>query len=157
MPTDDDALAGEGALRGGRGGDRGRPGRRGPRGGIADAFDLGWKLAAVINGQGGDGLLASYEPERRPVALRNVDHSGVHFKVHQDLEEIIAGHDPKQVDANSPEGVELRRNIHEHYQQHDGENKDFGIEMGYRYDSPIIMRENDEVEPVFDPHRFVPL
>lgn len=124
--------------------------------GIGDAFDLGWKFAAVINGEGGDGLLASYEPERRPVALHSVDHSGVHFKVHQDVESIIAGHDPKQVDAATSEGVALREAIHQHYQLHDGENKDLGIEMGYRYNSFVIMREFDEVEPAFDPHRFVP-
>lgn len=124
--------------------------------GIGDAFDLGWKLAAVINGQGGAGLLASYEPERRPVALRNVEHSGVHFKVHQDLEAILAGHDPKSVDVASEEGNALREKIHAHYQLHDGENKDFGIEMGYRYDSPVIMREQGDIEPPFDPHNFVP-
>ncbi|GAA3451876.1 FAD-dependent monooxygenase [Dactylosporangium matsuzakiense] len=36
---------------------------------LADAVDLGWKLAAAINGWGGPGLLASYESERRPSAL----------------------------------------------------------------------------------------
>jgi 2-polyprenyl-6-methoxyphenol hydroxylase-like FAD-dependent oxidoreductase len=36
---------------------------------IGDAVDLGWKLAAVINGWGGPALLASYELERRPCAL----------------------------------------------------------------------------------------
>ncbi|MDX1513349.1 MAG: FAD-dependent monooxygenase [Gammaproteobacteria bacterium] len=40
--------------------------------GIGDAVDLGWKLAAVLEGWGGAGLLESYEAERRPVALRNV-------------------------------------------------------------------------------------
>lgn len=35
--------------------------------GIGDAVDLGWKLAAVIDGWGGPGLLDSYEAERRPV------------------------------------------------------------------------------------------
>ena len=124
--------------------------------GIGDAFDLGWKLAAVINGQGGDGLLVAYEAERRPVALRNVEHSGVHFKVHQDLESIIAGQDPKRVDAASDEGAGLREKIHLHYQRHDGENKDFGIEMGYRYKSPVIIQEANEMEPLFDPHQFVP-
>jgi 2-polyprenyl-6-methoxyphenol hydroxylase-like FAD-dependent oxidoreductase len=39
--------------------------------GFADAFDLGWKLAAVLDGWGGERLLESYEAERRPVALRN--------------------------------------------------------------------------------------
>jgi 2-polyprenyl-6-methoxyphenol hydroxylase-like FAD-dependent oxidoreductase len=35
--------------------------------GIGDVVDLGWKLAAVLNGWGGPHLLNSYEPERRPV------------------------------------------------------------------------------------------
>ena len=33
--------------------------------GVADGVDLGWKLAAVLDGWGGDILLASYEGERR--------------------------------------------------------------------------------------------
>jgi 2-polyprenyl-6-methoxyphenol hydroxylase-like FAD-dependent oxidoreductase len=35
--------------------------------GIGDACDLGWKLAAVLHGFGGPGLLASYSAERRPI------------------------------------------------------------------------------------------
>lgn len=40
--------------------------------GIEEAVNLAWKLAAVIDGWGGTGLVSSYERERRPVALRNV-------------------------------------------------------------------------------------
>ncbi|REF00704.1 FAD-dependent oxidoreductase [Thermomonospora umbrina] len=36
---------------------------------LQDAFNLGWKLAAVVNGHAGEALLDSYESERRPVAL----------------------------------------------------------------------------------------
>jgi len=36
---------------------------------IGDAVDLGWKLAATINGWGGPTLLSSYEGERRRCAL----------------------------------------------------------------------------------------
>ncbi|WP_432839176.1 FAD-dependent monooxygenase [Dactylosporangium sp. CA-092794] len=36
---------------------------------LADAVDLGWKLAAEINGWAGPALLDSYETERRPGAL----------------------------------------------------------------------------------------
>ena len=36
--------------------------------GIQDAYNLGWKLAAVINGQAGDALLDTYEQERLPIA-----------------------------------------------------------------------------------------
>ncbi|MDB5712130.1 MAG: FAD-monooxygenase [Sphingomonas bacterium] len=35
--------------------------------GVGDAVDLGWKLAAVLQGWGGPTLLPSYEAERRPV------------------------------------------------------------------------------------------
>ncbi|KAK1998398.1 FAD binding domain-containing protein [Colletotrichum falcatum] len=37
--------------------------------GIADAHNLAWKLAAVREGRAGAGLLATYDEERRPVAL----------------------------------------------------------------------------------------
>jgi hypothetical protein len=36
--------------------------------GIQDAFNLGWKLAAEVNGWAPEGLLDSYHAERRPVA-----------------------------------------------------------------------------------------
>jgi 2-polyprenyl-6-methoxyphenol hydroxylase-like FAD-dependent oxidoreductase len=36
--------------------------------GIQDAFNLGWKLAAEVGGWAPDGLLDSYQAERRPVA-----------------------------------------------------------------------------------------
>src|SRR5205814_4574319 len=55
--------------------------------GLADAVDLGWKLAAVLDGWGGDALLDSYEAERRPVALRNRDWSFRHLTVHLQLPE----------------------------------------------------------------------
>jgi len=40
--------------------------------GIEEAVNVAWKLAAVLEGWGGAELLASYEQERRPIALRNV-------------------------------------------------------------------------------------
>ncbi|KOV69491.1 hypothetical protein ADL00_10950 [Streptomyces sp. AS58] len=50
--------------------------------GIQDAHNLAWKLAAVLGGWGGDGLLDSYEAERRPVAeetsARAADRSAEH-------------------------------------------------------------------------------
>jgi 2-polyprenyl-6-methoxyphenol hydroxylase-like FAD-dependent oxidoreductase len=41
--------------------------------GIQDAFDLGWKLAWVLEGWAPAALLDTYEEERRPIALHNVD------------------------------------------------------------------------------------
>ncbi|ANE79794.1 3-(3-hydroxyphenyl)propionate hydroxylase [Mycobacterium adipatum] len=41
--------------------------------GIRDAANLGWKLAAVVNGDAGDGLLDSYDAERRKHARAMID------------------------------------------------------------------------------------
>ncbi|MFD4790513.1 rifampin monooxygenase [Streptomyces sp. NPDC058459] len=38
--------------------------------GVQDAFNLGWKLAAEVNGRAPDGLLDSYHTERHPVGAR---------------------------------------------------------------------------------------
>ncbi|MEU5884575.1 aklavinone 12-hydroxylase RdmE [Spirillospora sp. NPDC047279] len=35
---------------------------------IGDGYDIAWKLAAVLHGEAGEGLLDSYEAERRPIA-----------------------------------------------------------------------------------------
>lgn len=43
-------------------------GGQGMNTGMQDAYNLAWKLAAVIDGQAGDALLDSYHAERRPVA-----------------------------------------------------------------------------------------
>ena len=43
--------------------------------GLQDAVNLGWKLAAVLNGQVDPALLATYEAERRPAAERVIMHS----------------------------------------------------------------------------------
>lgn len=41
--------------------------------GIQDAFNLGWKLAAEVNGRAPDDLLDTYQQERRPVAADVLD------------------------------------------------------------------------------------
>ncbi len=43
--------------------------------GIGDAHNLAWKLARVLRGQSPDGLLDTYETERRPVVQTNCDES----------------------------------------------------------------------------------
>ena len=41
--------------------------------GVGDAVNIGWKLAAVLNGWADPRLLRSYEAERRPVAARTIE------------------------------------------------------------------------------------
>ncbi|WP_037608554.1 FAD-dependent monooxygenase [Streptacidiphilus rugosus] len=43
--------------------------------GVQDAFNLGWKLAAVLRGRAGDTLLDSYHAERHPVGAQVLHHT----------------------------------------------------------------------------------
>ena len=43
--------------------------------GVADAFNLAWKIAAVLGGRADDRLLATYDQERQPVASVNAEQS----------------------------------------------------------------------------------
>lgn len=50
-------------------------GARGANSGVQDAENLAWKLAAVIKGEAGDALIASYDVERVQAADENIAHS----------------------------------------------------------------------------------
>jgi 3-(3-hydroxy-phenyl)propionate hydroxylase len=50
-------------------------GARGANSGIQDAENLAWKLAAVLNGEAGQALIASYDSERIQAADDNIGHS----------------------------------------------------------------------------------
>jgi 2-polyprenyl-6-methoxyphenol hydroxylase-like FAD-dependent oxidoreductase len=43
--------------------------------GVQDAFNLGWKLAAAVNGWAPEGLLDTYHAERHPVGARVLDNT----------------------------------------------------------------------------------
>ncbi|WP_328504021.1 FAD-dependent monooxygenase [Streptomyces sp. NBC_00457] len=51
-------------------------GGQGMNTGLQDAFNLGWKLAATVQGRADDALLDSYEAERHPVGQRVVRMTG---------------------------------------------------------------------------------
>ncbi|UUN27420.1 FAD-dependent oxidoreductase [Streptomyces sp. FIT100] len=51
--------------------------------GIQDAYNLAWKLALVLEGKAGPGLLESYGAERRPVAEETVKQAMLRFAVRE--------------------------------------------------------------------------
>lgn len=65
--------------------------------GVADAHNLAWKLAAVLQGRASAALLDSYELERRPVVQRLCDESRANF---ERMDEVVAslGLDPAAFD-----------------------------------------------------------
>ncbi len=121
--------------------------------GVGDAVDIGWKLAATLHGWGGPALLASYEVERRPVAVRNVARSDRHANVHATWRSQM---DRALLEADTPEGAAHRARINAIIQAERGENEDHGIELGYRYDgSPVIVAETGDAPP-WQPRTYTP-
>ena len=120
--------------------------------GIADAINLGWKLAAVLKGYAGDALLDSYEAERRPVAVMARDWSFRHLGVHVKAQELA---DRELIESDTPEAEEHRRTLAEYFAANTGEHESFGVEMGYVYSSPVIVPDGTPV-PGNDGSSYIP-
>ncbi|MFJ9894828.1 FAD-dependent monooxygenase [Streptomyces sp. NPDC091280] len=58
--------------------------------GVQDAHNLAWKLALVLKGRAGPGLLDSYEQERAPVAEFTVDQGVIRYLQRSGLDEASA-------------------------------------------------------------------
>ncbi|MGW1075406.1 FAD-dependent monooxygenase [Streptomyces sp. NPDC002537] len=87
--------------------------------GVADAHNLAWKLALVLRGTASEGLLDTYEDERRPVALTALEQSmlrlgdpGLHW-----------GRDADAVARRAEAGALNAPVVH----------------LGYRYDSAAVI------------------
>ena len=113
--------------------------------GIGDAVDLAWKLQAVLQGWGGPSLLDSYEAERKPVALRNLDEATDMF---WKTKALLPG--DETIAENSAKGERLRSLFAETLiesnvqRQFDVE----GVALGYRYDeSPIVVADGTPAPP----------
>ncbi|MES2399288.1 MAG: FAD-dependent monooxygenase [Pseudomonadota bacterium] len=73
--------------------------------GVSDAVDLGWKLAAVLQGWGGETLLQSYELERRPVHMHVLQEAATnHSKFSNALFE-------PGLEDDTPAGAEARQRV----------------------------------------------
>ncbi|CAN7359840.1 FAD-dependent monooxygenase [Bosea sp. LjRoot90] len=108
--------------------------------GIGDAVDLGWKLAAVLQGWGGPELLASYAAERRKVHERTIAEAVINYgAVGNQL--VRPG-----LEQPGPLGDATRREVGEIIEATKlREFRTLGIVLGSRYeDSPIIVPDGSE-------------
>lgn len=122
--------------------------------GVGDAVDLGWKLAAVLQGWGGAHLLDSYTAERKPIAMINVNEAA-EMRASFDTQTPFS---PK-IGEDSQEGKELRAKARAAIMrtrakefQHDSA----GIELGYRYESSPICVPDGTPAPPLDHGLYVP-
>ena len=119
--------------------------------GIGDVSDLGWMLTALVQGWGGDGLLAAYDLERRPVAIRNGRSSTTNY---QGWIENSGYADVLRDDAAGDAcrrriGSRLASSLHQEWNS-------LGVDLGYRYDgSPVVVGDGSPPTPD-DPSQYVP-
>ena len=117
--------------------------------GMDDASNLAWKLAALVQGWGGPGLLKSYEIERRPIAERNT------IAARELNKHLIAMPAPAEMEEDSPAGAAARREVSAHLMTMGEEFASIGVQLGARYDgSPIIAAHG--TPPSDDYVRYVP-
>ena len=107
--------------------------------GAGDAVDLAWKLAGVLHGWGGAGLLDSYEQERRPVGARAVAASR---RASTGRRRWRAAWQPEVVE-DTPQGELARLDLAAVADSEQRWSNDLlGIELGYSYrGSPIVIDE----------------
>lgn len=89
--------------------------------GVQDAHNLAWKLALVLRGTAGDGLLDTYDTERRPAAR---------FAAEQAYTRYVKRTDPSLGDRD----IQLQED-------------DLCIELGECYDSPAVCGSGEGVRP----------
>ena len=122
--------------------------------GVGDAVDIGWKLAAALQGWGGAHLLDSYTAERKPIAMINVNEAA----------EMRASYDNQtpfspNIGDDSEEGRLLRDKARAAIMrtrakefQHDSA----GIELGYRYENSPVCVADGTPAPELDHGLYVP-
>lgn len=122
--------------------------------GIADAAALSWALAALVQGWGGDKLLAAYEAERKPTAWWHLEAAQRHMAVRIAFSELYAA--AGDLEGDSAEAAARRSAAAEQVVKlGNAENESWGVEQGYRYDgSPIIAHEAGA--PAIDPLTYRP-
>lgn len=116
--------------------------------GLLDAVNLSWKLAAVVQGWGGDHLLASYEAEQLPVAVRNVAEATENLR--RMLSPRILQPDPRMFDGDDPQADAARREYGDRYtEMMRREWFSIGVHLGYVYEgSPIVVPDGTPRPPL---------
>ena len=126
---------------------------------IQDAFNLSWKLSAVLKGQAGPGLLDSYSVERAPIAKQIVTRANQSISEFGPIFEALGmtgGSDIEKIQASmdarcnaGAEGESQRAAIRDAIAFKKYEFDAHGVEMNQRYHSKAIETDG-QLEPAFE-------
>ncbi len=126
---------------------------------IQDAFNLAWKLAMVLKGQAGQGLLETFSAERAPIAKQIVTRANKSIPEFGPIFEALGmdgSMDHPKIEANmaargdaTPEGAKRREALREAIAYKKYEFDAHGVEMNQRYASGAVVTDG-QAEPAFD-------
>ncbi|MCC0033628.1 MAG: FAD-dependent monooxygenase [Hoeflea sp.] len=126
---------------------------------IQDSFNLAWKLAAVLKGQAGEGLLDTYSQERAPVAKQIVTRANQSIGEFGPIFEALGlteSTDPEVMQANMDKrcdaGADAERQraaIREAIAFKKYEFDAHGVEMNQRYKSGAVVTDG-QMEPAYE-------
>lgn len=110
---------------------------------VEDAVNLAWKLAAVTSGQAPFSLLASYDLERRPAAVRNTGYAKTF------ADSLGNYRAPAHIEDDTPQGEAARAEAGEYFDRHGRLEFNIpGVTFGTRYDgSPIVVDDGTQAPP----------
>ena len=119
--------------------------------GIQDAFDLGWKLAASLQGWGGSALLDSYDRERRPASARAAAMSLSNYR------RLRSAAPHAEICAPTPAGEAARREVGARLEEENEKSwHPVGVHLGYIYHpSPIVVPDGTR-QPADDTIGYAP-
>ncbi len=125
---------------------------------IQDAFNLAWKIAAVVKGEAGDSLLDSYSEERAPIAKQIVTRANQSIGEFGPIFEALGmtgGTDIEKIKANmdarcdsTPEAEAQRDALNAAIAFKKYEFDAHGVEMNQRYSSHATVTDG-QIEPDF--------
>ena len=117
--------------------------------GVGDGVDVGWKIAATLQGWGGPSLVDSYEAERRPIHRKVIDEAMANYAIY-------VAPPPPEIEDATPEGEAIRAKVGGGVQASKArEFTTLGNVLGLCYASPLIAHE-DGVEPEHDGQVYTP-
>jgi 2-polyprenyl-6-methoxyphenol hydroxylase-like FAD-dependent oxidoreductase len=118
---------------------------------IDDVVNLGWKLAAVLQGWAPPALLESYEQERRPIAERNTAFA------RRMADSVGKVRIPAQVEDGDAAGAAARRELGADLARHVRTEFNIpGLQLGLSYAGSAIVSREAGAAPPDDPNHYVP-
>ncbi|MEJ2871502.1 FAD-dependent monooxygenase [Actinomycetospora sp. OC33-EN08] len=130
---------------------------------VHDVHNLGWKIAAVLAGRAGDGLLDTYEVERKPVDQQNIDSAIASAMNHFAITEALNLSAEKAPEENWAELAPLLHDLPGSATRRHALNRAIGaqtmeyrhhnVEFGYRYESTAVVPDGSPTPAPLDPVR----